>query len=199
MKRTWRVLVGLGLAVAASGCSTVKMHRLRSDYETVDRPRVKRLVVVTQPLPEGNAKLGELWGLLARRYVNQKRDFIARESRAGEGSAFDPQAHCGEGVEGVLWLEPHVKRQGSGVEASTRARLFRCTDGEEVWAAEGGGSWPSADSQMTEVTAHYVAEVGPEVEPYVAPFQHVLAPVLDTLPNPLLTEDDKTEKIELGE
>lgn len=198
MKRTGTTLL-LGLLAVASGCSTVRMHRLRADYETVDQQRVKRLVVVTQPLPDGGAEAGELMSLLARRYVNQKRDFIAREHRSQDGSAFDAQAHCGEGLEGVLWLKPLVTRRDAGVEASLSARLFRCADGEEVWAAEGGGSWPSKDASMVEVTAHYVAEVGPAVEPYVAPFQHLLGPVLDTLPNPVLSEDDKTEKIELGE
>lgn len=198
MRRTLgrQAVVALALALS-TGCAVVKMTRLRPDYEAVDRQRVKRLVVVTQPLPEGKQAVGELWSQLARKYVNLKRDFIVKENRAVEGTAFDAKAQCaqGEALEGVLWLKPDVQRKGNGVEASVNARLFRCSDGEEVWAADGGGSWSSADPKMAEVTAYYVNALGAEVEPYVAPSQHLLAAVLDTLPQPVLTEEDKDEKV----
>ena len=42
-------------------------------------------------------------------------------------------------------------------------------------------------------------ELGPEVEPYVAPSWRLLQATLDTLPRPVLTDEDVIEKIELGE
>jgi probable lipoprotein (TIGR04455 family) len=194
-----RTVAASVLAAFAVGCATVKVKRLRSDYDTVDRHRVKRLVVVTQPFPEDKAAVGELWSQLARKYVNLKRDFIVKENRAVAGPALDLKAQCaqGEGLEGVLWLKPDVRRKGAGVEAAVRAQLLRCSDGEEVWAAEGGGSWASADPAMAEVAAYYVKELGPEVEPYVAPSQHLLSAILDTLPQPVLSEEDKDEKVSI--
>jgi probable lipoprotein (TIGR04455 family) len=187
------------LAVAVlSGCSTVRMHRLRADYEQVDKTQTKRLVVVAQPLPDGKPKVGELFALIAKRYVNMKRDFIVKKAVA-QAEAFQPQALCGEGLEGVLWLRPTVKLAGAGMEVQLEARLYRCKDGQEVWAADAGGSFSSADDRLTQVTADYAAEVGAEVGPYVAPAMNLLRPALDTLPFPLLNEQDKDEKIELGE
>ena len=52
----------------------------RPDYTQVDQQRVKRLVVVTQPLPDGKQSLGELWSLIARQYVNQNRDFLVKQN-----------------------------------------------------------------------------------------------------------------------
>jgi len=208
------VLAGLAVLLAGTGCATVRASRIRPDYEQVDRQKTKRLVVVVEPLPEGKQKVGELWSVIARRYINQKRQFIAKESRAlsGDGgsgtggisggpagTAFDAKGQCGEGIEGVLWLKPRIEAKGEGFEEQVNAVLLRCTDGQEVWSAEAGGSWRSRDEGLKAVTEAYVQELGPEVEPYVPPTLNLLRPLLDTLPDPVLTEDDKTEKIELGE
>ena len=193
-----RALAALTAVAALSGCATVRMHRLRADYEQVDRSRTKRLVVVTQPLPDGKPKVGELFALIAKRYVNMKRDFIVKKALF-QAEPFQPQAVCGDGLEGVLWLHPTVTAVAGGMEEQLEARLLRCGDGEEVWAADAGGSFPSTDERLTQVTLDYVAEVGAEVGPYVAPAMNLLRPTLDTLPFPVLTEQDKDEKIELGE
>ncbi|HLM48260.1 MAG TPA: MXAN_6521/LA_1396 family lipoprotein [Myxococcaceae bacterium] len=195
-----RLVLVLGLALLA-GCSTVKNSRTRPDYETVDKAQVKRLVVVTQPLPDGKQEVGELWSLIARRYVNQNRDFIAKSNLAVTGTPEDTsfKGLCVENLEGILWLSPQVTRTGKGVEAAVKAQLLRCRDGQEVWAAEAAGSWPSEDDRYKEITAQYTSELGPEVTPYVAPTFRILSATLDTLPRPQLNDAEVEEKIELGE
>lgn len=197
---TKRLLPVLGLGLL-SACSTVKSQRVRGDYEQVDKQQVKRLVVVTQPLPDGKPAVGELWSLLARQWVNQNRDFIVKSNvaladRPGDTSF---KGLCVEGLEGVLWLDPSVALKGDGAEASVKARLTRCRDGEEVWAAEAAGSWGSQDEDYAQRVAQYVQELGEEVAPYVVPSAKLLSATLDTLPNPELNDADKDEKIELGE
>ncbi|WP_426755002.1 MXAN_6521/LA_1396 family lipoprotein [Myxococcus sp. Y35] len=196
-KQLWPVL-GLGLL---SACSAVKSQRLRSDYDTVDKHQVKRLVVVTQPLPDGKVSVGELWSLVARQWVNQNRDFLVKESVALPDVPTDTtfKALCVEGLEGVLWLSPQMALKGSGAEAAVQAKLVRCRDGEEVWAAESAGSWDSQDEDYAQRIGQYVQELGEEVAPYVVPTAKLLRATLDTLPNPELTDADKDEKIELGE
>ncbi|MFP2911064.1 MXAN_6521/LA_1396 family lipoprotein [Pyxidicoccus sp. 3LFB2] len=199
---TKRLLPVLGLGLL-SACSTVKSHRLRDDYAQVDKQQVKRLVVVTQPLPGGKPKVGELWSLLARQWVNQNRDFIVKANLALADRPGDVsfKGLCVEGIEGVLWLDPSItlKNKEGGAEASVKARLTRCRDGEEVWAAEAGGSWDSKDEDYAQRVAQYVQELGEEVAPYVVPSAKLLAATLDTLPTPELNDADKDEKIELGE
>ena len=195
-----RLALVLGLVLLA-GCATVKTSRVRPDYETVDKTQVKRLAVVTQPLPEGKKDVGELWSLIARRYVNQNRDFIARSNIALDGNPEDTsfKGLCVENLEGVLWLSPDVKRTGNGLEAAVKAQLLRCRDGQEVWAAEAAGSWPSEDERYKELTVQYTGELGSEVAPYVGPTFRLLSATLDTLPRPTLNDADVEEKIELGE
>jgi probable lipoprotein (TIGR04455 family) len=193
--RVWLAAVALGVL---SGCSIVKRYTVRDDWATVDRSKVKRLVVVVQPLPDGQDKAGELFARIARRYVNMKRDFLVKQERF---AATMPELAtlCGgdDAIEGVLRLTPAMTRKDSGFEIELKAALLRCGDGREAWTAEAGGSFPSKDERLVEVTKTYVGELGGEVEPYVAPAMNVLRPVLDTLPQPLLSEQDQDEKIGL--
>jgi probable lipoprotein (TIGR04455 family) len=202
--RRFAAILGL-MAFAGAGCSVVKHARVSDDWETVDRARVKRLVVLTHPLPAGLAPVGEMWSAIAARHVDLKREFIikARQAR-GADEGFEPRELCapqgedGE-VEGVLWLRPEVTRRGSGVEAALWGALLRCVDGEEVWSASAAGSWNSADKRLTQTITDYTKEFGPEVEPYVAASWHLLRAALDTLPQPVLAEEDQLEKIEYGQ
>ncbi|NVJ26440.1 MULTISPECIES: MXAN_6521/LA_1396 family lipoprotein [Myxococcus] len=194
----WAPLLGLGLL---AGCSAVKTHRVRGDYAQVDRKATKRLVVVAQPLPDEKPAVGELWTLIARQWVNQNRDFIVKDNVALPGRPADTtfKGLCVEGVEGVLWLDPSISLKGDGAEAEVKAQLLRCTDGQEVWAAEAAGSWSSSDEDYAARVTKFSQELGEEVAPYVVPTTKLLAATLETLPNPELTEADKDEKIELGE
>lgn len=188
----------LPLFVLTSGCSIVKHSMVRDDWAATDRSKVKRLVVVVQPLPDGNEKAGELFARIARRYVNMKRDFLVKTERF-VATAPELGTLCGgdDAIEGALFLTPTLTKKGAGFEIEVKGALRRCGDGREAWTAEAGGSFPSKDDLLVEVTKTYVQELGAEVEPYVAPAMNVLRPVLDTLPQPLLSEQDQDEKIGL--
>ena len=185
-------------AIAALGaCSVVKTARVRDDWERVDRQRLKRLLVITQPLPDGNQKVGEMWSAIAARHVDLKRDFIIKEKVARDGDRrVEARILCAEGIEGVLWLSPELRRVGGGVEAAMEGHLLRCSDGDEVWFARAAGSWESQEAGLRQTIQDYSAQFGLEVEPYVAASYHLLRAALDTLPNPVLTEEDQSDKIE---
>lgn len=198
MRMTARLLgVAAALALAA-GCTTVvKSARIRADWEAVDRQRVKRLVIVTQPYPAGEEKVAQMWSTIAARRIDLKRDFIIKDKQAkGADAPCDPKSFCGEGIEGVLWLRPDVQKKDGGVEAAVSGTLLRCVDGVAVWTAEAAGSWNSHEEKLAQTVTDYTAEFGPEVEPYVVASYHLLHDALDTLPNPVLTEEDKEDKIE---
>lgn len=188
----------LVVALFASGCSIVRSSTVQADWATTDRSKVKRLVVLVQPLPDGNEKAGETFARIARRYVNMKRDFLVKAEKVLAVSP-DLATLCGgdDAIEGVLSLTPALTKKGDGFEIEVKGSLKRCGDLRASWTAEAGGSFPSKDSLLVEVTKTYVGEFGAEVEPYVAPAMNVLRPLLDTLPQPVLTEQDQDEKIGL--
>jgi len=191
-----RALVLLFLVL--SGCSVVKMSRISDAWETQEKNRIKRLIVVVQPLPDGNEKVGAMFARVARRYVHMKRNFLVKADVA-RAAAQDRAADCADAMDAILWLEPAVHAVGDGVEADVKGRLTACSDGREVWAAQAAGSFKGRDPGLVEVAANYARENGPEVERYVPAAMNILRPMLDTLPQPDLTDADVEEKMTLDE
>lgn len=202
-------VIFVALAVL-SGCgSVVRSTQLRPDFDSVDKTQTTRVVIVVQPQPDQKPKVAELWALMARRYVHLKRQYIVKAHTTSEApaSAFKAQEVCGstltslgegERLEGVLWLEPtRVKgnEEGSQFEMGARGRLLRCSDGEQIWTAEGEGSWSAGDKDTLVQSWNYAAELGAEVGPYVAPSWGLLRPILDTLPDVVLDEAAQEEKV----
>lgn len=187
-----------GISLLASSCSTVKTVRLRDDFEQVDKHRIKRLLVVVQPLVDESEKVSQFVALMVRRYVNLKRDFLVT-SQGVSPKGFDTISLCNESVDGVLRVESTFAVDGDGMESSAILDLRRCHDGETVWHAEAAGSFPQRDDGLSEVTATYASQFGDEVRPFVAPVFHVLRPALDTLPQPALSDEEVTEKMGLDE
>lgn len=187
----------LALALGSVACGgTIKNVTLRPDYEAADKTQTVRLAVVTAPLSEGGESVAKMWSRIARRYANHHRDFVAKTELIGDEAL---AGACAEGIEGVLHLAPVLVRDAEAVAASVKARLYRCRDQETVWSAEAGGSWASADPQVSEVIAEYTEAFGEDVRAYAAPTFHVLRAVLDELPRPVLSDEAVMEKIELGE
>lgn len=208
--RALTLLASLIVLVVLPGCASVlKNSSVRPDYDATDKTQTKRLVVVVQPLPDGKAKVGELWALMARRYVHLKKQYIIKGTTVVDApaNAFQAQAVCtqtleklkGEDpeakLEGALWLAPTVTAKELEVTAEVDAKLLRCSDGQQVWSASGGGHFDGADKKAIQQSWDYAAEFGSEVGPYVAPTWNLLRPVLDTLPDPVLNDADQEEKI----
>lgn len=183
--------------VFLTACATVDSAVVRPDYQQVDRTQTLRIAVVTSPLPGGSAKAGQLWSEIARRYVNDKRDFIVVSALAEPAGAVCRESN----VDGVLHLVPlAVDVKKGGVAIDLEATLSRCRDGALIWQARSGGSWDADDDHLKETIAFYVGKYGPEINVWVAPSFHLLRATLDTLPFPKLEKDeDVMEKIELAD
>jgi probable lipoprotein (TIGR04455 family) len=179
-----------------SGCSTVRSSWIRNDYARTDRTDTLRLTVVTAPAPTGDTQACELMSLIARRYTNQKRDFIAKES----GCATERPTACPEGIEGMIHLLPTAEVKDAVIKLKVVAEMVRCSDQSTIWKATGQGVWPKSDKKVKELAGSYGEELGPSVIPWVPASFHLLRAMLDTLPRPILMgEDAVMEKIELGE
>lgn len=191
MKHTCVVLT----LVTLSGCSIVKSSKVADDWPTKGSASVKRLAVMVTSSPGGVQKAGEAMTRITKRYVNQKRDFLVKvEVPPGIN---DPRSACGgdEHIEGVLILTPKFIAEGSGFETEITGALVACSDMSQAWSGTAAGSFPSKDSGLVEVTQVYVQELGPEVQPFIPPMLNLLRPLLDTLPQPHLTDADVEEKL----
>jgi probable lipoprotein (TIGR04455 family) len=195
--RQLKVLVPAALTLAAAACSPVLSTRTRADYAEVDRTQTVRLAVAVAPLPAGQQDVGDLWSMMARKYINQHRDFIVVADRA---DAAIPGDVCGDRIDGVLLLAGRADRQGDEVGAAVHARLVRCRDRQEVWSAQAAGTWPTTDDDLVEARKYWVGQTADLVDPYVVASFRLLTATLETLPSPKITDAEQVrEKIDLGE
>ena len=178
------------------GCSAATSSWVRDDWAAQPASHVKRLHVAVSPLPNGDAGQGQLWALLARRYVNQQRNFLVKQQSALP--VVDVAAACA-GFDGLLLIAPVATQAGDDVTIGLDGLLVRCADREPAWKGRVRGTWASTDPTVAAVRAHYVAELGPAVEPWVAPAFLALKALVGMMPQPVLTDQDEMEKIELGE
>ncbi len=187
----------LALMIALlSACSIVRHSHVRPDYDAADKQQTVRLIALAVPTP-GDADRGRLVAKIAQRYTNHHRDFVVTTAST---AATLPEDRCDDEMQGVLTLAATYEDAGDEVGISVEAKLVRCRDGEEVWAAGGSGAWPREDPQISQVIAQYESEIGEDVVPYVPATFHLLRALLDTLPYPELVDDDLVmEKIDLAD
>lgn len=188
----------LAFFLSIFACSPITKNWLRPDYAKVDMMKTKRLWLIVAPLPGDNPKVAKMWALMARRYANQHRNFLIKGFQTG-AKVPDMKSICKEGIEGWMHLVPTAKKEGSKVAVSIKAKILRCRDQEPVWKTEAIGTWASNDPNLKTLQKHYSEEIGPEVSAYVAPSFHLIRAVMDTLPQPKLSDADVMEKIQMGE
>lgn len=204
MRRTDSTLPGMmraafvALLFVGTGCSALRSSFVRGDWEQTDQRQLKRLAIVVSPLPENRIAVAQALGRIARRYVNQKRDFLAKfEVAHPSRPPLSELCAAADHIDGVLFLTPNFTREGAGFEVEMNGSLVRCTDGREAWSASAASSFASEDSGLKEVTHVYEQEFGDEVVPFIAPGLNILRPLLDTLPQPALEDADVEEKLTL--
>ncbi len=183
----------IAILLLATGCGASVHSWTRDDYVAVDQKQVKHLSLQVRGVSE---PVHKLWSLLARRYVNQHRNFIIRPAELA-GDATIGVACAGK--EGLLALDVVQQAKGPEIAVNLQAKIQRCRDGEPVWTGAVQGSWASDEATVAELRAHYVAELGKGIEAYVAPAFLALKALVATLPEPVLSDDEQMEKIELGE
>ena len=221
----------LALAAPLAGCGGARERLLSETYEQRERTELVRVEVRAAPRLAAEALEGgalgperaapvpapvvEMWALMAQRYLNDHRDFLALR-RAALPAPLTPEAAaaspaCGEGLHGTLHLDGEVAREGEGARLRLWARLTRCPaaeggaprwaegGGDEVvWAADVEHSSASADEVLVTLREEYARRFGEEAAPYAAPSFLALKALLDLAPRPKLTRDeDVSAKIEL--
>ena len=195
---TWAALA----ATAGSGCSAVTTQYTKAGYDPAAPDAVKRIAVIGMA-PEGHGPLATLLAQVATDRINLKMNYLiyytgTLPDAAGPGDGAWVEA-CQQ-REGILSLRAMDVRTGEGpdVKMVIWASLRRCTDGEILWSAEAQDATESEDENLENMIKSYVQTLGPDVSAYAAASFLIVRDILNTLPDPTLTDDEILEKIELG-
>lgn len=200
-------------ALLVSACSSARQLYLKPSYQTHERTSLIRVEVWVHPYlaelsrsgPLLDGRVFDMWALMAQRYLNDSRDFLAVTRHtvqpAAEGVML-PQ--CAEGVAGRVVISGIADRDGGDVTVSLQARLETCPRGESqpelIWSAQVDHCSESADEVLKALRAKYQERFGEVAGSYAAPSFHAIRELLLLSPKPKITRDeDVMEKIELAD
>jgi probable lipoprotein (TIGR04455 family) len=86
---------------------------------------------------------------------------------------------------------------GEHIDLEITGELRRCSDKAVVWSATARASGKSRNRSLRNLVQNYVKEHGNQAEVYAAPAFNIIENIVESMPNPELTEDELTEKIDL--
>ena len=181
------------LALIATSCSTLQSQYLAAGYDPTSPTAVKRIAVIGWSSSE-QPDLATLLAAVATDRLKLKSNYLISHS----GSARSWSAACDE-REGVLFIRAlSCSVVDTDVSLHLVAELYACNTGAMLWRAEAAGAHTSADTDLQELSRSYAAQLGDAVRPWAGPVFILLRDLLDLLPNPILSDDDFLEKIDLG-
>jgi probable lipoprotein (TIGR04455 family) len=189
----------LALCALGSGCAVRSVY-VKPDFEQTDRQTLKRVAVAATPLPGAPAETASLLARIARRYVHQHKDYLATGDQAlAQAGAW--RALCNQdGLHGVLRvMVKTLEDRGSKLTLEMTADLLRCDSGVTVWRVEIRDTNDTQDTDLKELAGVYAREFGELARRYAAPLFIAVKTGFDSLPSPVLDDEETMEKISMDE
>jgi len=183
------------LALLAASCSSAIDSRFALRGYDVRGPGAVKRIAVAAWAPRGLGGLREVALQVATDLVKLRKNYLVKRPATLERDF----AEACDGVEGVLAVRVlDVQVSGDTVNTRAEAALFRCADGALLWRAGGALETSSTDANLQQLAAAYVERAGEDARRYAAPLFALLQQLLAPLPDPMLTDAEVDEKIELG-
>ena len=191
------------LASLMAGCATsVTVRYQQRGYVFTDDHAVKRLVVAAWE-PQDTPGFAVVASRVGSDLVRLRKTYIVFPPYVFN-VAWNEACIAKEGSpEGVLALIPLdiVQRSPQNptdpIDIKLTAGLYRCSDGQLLWQADGEATWRSLDKNLVEFTSNYIQELGEPAARFAAPLFGLLQAMIGKLPEPVLNDDEVLEKIDM--
>ncbi|EMJ67559.1 MULTISPECIES: MXAN_6521/LA_1396 family lipoprotein [Leptospira] len=153
----------------------------------------KRLAVYVPAESEAGNFEKQLAAKIAENYLSHHKEFIIYPFRSGNGT-------CGASpkkVQGIFQLKIREKETSDKVELSALGKVIHCAKGETLWEGLAEDSYPKNIENNQSLINTYTQLYGKEIAGKVNPYFFLLQNLLDKLDSPILSEEEKDEKIEV--
>jgi probable lipoprotein (TIGR04455 family) len=196
------LFVSLVLGAAACGSPLRQVYDMRG-YSLLGPDTVKHVAVLAWAPPTA-PKLAELLAREAGDVVKLRRDYLVHKVGVMERSWTEAcRLPEGEGtpaldLQGIIAIRLlDVTEDAGAVDMRLAMELYRCKDGALVWRADATAKVASADADLKELVRTYVQSIGDVAQKYASPTFVLIKALVEVLPNPVLTDDEVGQKIEL--
>ena len=194
-----RVLPAFLILATLSAC-TIKYTYLKPDYEQNEKNSLKRIALRVDPNTVSNETIDKLILTVQREYISVKRDYIIyplpevgnKEANRSELCKAEPK------LNGILVNNIRLLKKDNGeVKLGIQSTLYNCKGDEKVWDTYGESTFESQNPNLNAVITAYSNRIGADIKYLVAPTYELLYEMLDSLPSPILTREEKGEKIDM--
>ncbi len=180
---------------------TVSKTYVKEGYSDNEKLWLKKLALVfdisSSSLPSNAVQNAFLD--LSRDYVSHHNEYMITHI-ISNANPQKPEMICSMAADadGYLLNTFESMKQTKGVvDLGLRVRLIDCRHYSKVWEVHGSNSFDSYNSDLQVMIDSYVRRHSEEVRPYISPFYLLIRKIYRSLPDPLLTENDVDEKIEI--
>ena len=193
MKKAWIACAATSLLLASFACSSVHRRFTAGGYQKHPERMIKRIVILSRPSSQ-DRDLAGLIGAMTRDVIRTNRNYLVY----GTVSADRDAAEACKIRDGVLKMSlARADAAGGSVALEIAGELCRCSDQSVVWSATARGTGKSRNRSLKNLVQNYVEQHGRLAEVYAAPAFNLLKDIVETMPNPELTEEELMEKIDL--
>lgn len=176
-----------------TGCSSVKSGFLKKGYMKNRVKMIKNVVIVTKSVSK-NPGIAELVSNIASDIIKSQKNYIVHGFRKMDSKWLD---EC-KNIEGVIVFSiKDIKTFEKSVFLDITGKLFGCKSGELFWSSNGADEHPYKNSKLKHLTESYRDKYKETADKFAAPLFSILQDMIDTMPNPELTDDEIMEKIEM--
>jgi probable lipoprotein (TIGR04455 family) len=174
-------------------CTSVRRGFIVEGYKENPGQMIKRIVIISDPFPQ-NRDLAGLISTMTRDLIRTNRNYLVYGTLSTEPEV----AEACKTRDGVLkmWVG-RADAVGEHIDLEITGELRRCSDNSAVWSATARNSGKSRNRSLKNLVQSYVEEYGNQAEVYAAPAFNIIEDIVETMPNPELTEDELMEKIDL--
>jgi len=174
-------------------CSSVRHRFIVEGYKKNPGQMIKRIVIISEPSPQ-NRGLAALISDMTRDLIRTNRNYLVYGTVSTEREV----AEACKTRDGVLKMSvDRADAVGNHVDLEITGELRRCSDKSVVWNATARASGKSRTRSLKNLVQNYVVKHGNLAEGYAAPAFNIIEDIVETMPNPELTEDELMEKIDL--
>ncbi len=154
----------------------------------------KRIIVVANP--ENKITKMEQMTLtdLARDLIGHHKEYIVYKNPpkfSGTCSKETPKA------EGILLLSLSQEKKENTLSIFITGNLIQCRDQKSIWSASVSKSFPLDSNENESLKNTYIQRYGMGIGSIVNPYYKILSILVDALDSPVLTNEEKDEKIEV--
>ncbi len=186
------------LVVLVWACSSVQSLYIQDGYNENPGGMIKRVILLAGA-PGEYSNIVPLMINIAADVLELKKNYLVYKSGSFKNTW---NRECGKinGIKldgAILFTLEHIEASEGIVNIMIKGEIFRCGIDDLLWNATAGDEVNSINEDLLNLTMVYKEKFGDVADVYAAPIFTLVQDLVKTMPDPVLTEDEEMEKIEL--